>query len=220
MTELNLIQARQNMVEQQIRPWDVLDQKILDLLNEIPRDEFVPETYRKLAYADMEIPLGRGREMMAPKIEGRMLQALDIQPEDIVLEVGTGSGFATALMARLGKHVYSVEISPDLTMEAERRLRTHNISNVTLEEGDAHAGWDKHAPYDVIAITGSLPALPDSFRQSLAIGGRLFAVIGTAPVMKAYLVTRLGKDDYADEVLFETELRPLDNIPVENVFEL
>jgi protein-L-isoaspartate(D-aspartate) O-methyltransferase len=208
------------MVEQQIRPWDVLDQKILDLLNEIPRDEFVPENYRNLAYADMEIPLGRGREMMAPKIEGRMLQALDIQPTDTVLEVGTGSGFCTAMMARLARHVYSVEISPDLKMEAERHLRSHNIDNVTLEDGDAHAGWDKHAPYDVIAITGSLPELPDSFRQSLAINGRLFAVIGKAPVMKAYLITRLGKDDFADEVLFETELRPLDNIPEKHIFEL
>jgi protein-L-isoaspartate(D-aspartate) O-methyltransferase len=211
---MELKDARFNMIEQQIRPWDVLDQAVLDLIAEVPREDFVPEPYRNLAYADIAVPLGHGQVMMHPKIEARLLQALDLHPTDSVLEVGTGSGYLTALLARSAHHVYSVDIIPAFKAQAEEKLAVHGIDNVTLEVGDAARGWPRHGLYDVIAITGSVLELPSSFLQSLNRGGRLFAVVGAAPIMEAVLIRRVGDSEWSRESLFETELPRLINAPV------
>ena len=208
---MNLELARFNMVEQQIRPWDVLDQAVLDLLFELPREEFVPEQHRALAFADLELPLGHGEVMLAPRLEARMVQELAIRPSDRILEVGTGSGYMTALLARLGAHVTSVEIVPELKAFAERNLGGHNILNVTLEQGDASRGWPQHGPYDAIVLTGSVPMLPDAFQASLTPGGRLLAVVGEAPVMTARLITRVGEQSFSSVGLFETSIPALRN---------
>ena len=213
---MELERARFNMIEQQIRPWDVLDQKVLDLLARIPREDFVPEDYRRLAYADIAVPIGEGEVMMHPKLEGRMLQALDLHPTDVVLEIGTGSGYVTALLAAATHHVYSVEIHPSLQAQAAARLAARGVENVTLEVGDAARGWDLHdLRYDVIVLTGSTPVLPDAFPAMLNRGGRLFAVVGESPVMEAVLIRREGEHghDLSREPLFETELPPLRNAP-------
>ncbi len=206
---MNIEQARFNMVEQQIRTWEVLDQQVLDLVSQMRREEFVPPSYRDLAFADIMIPLGHGQVMMEPKIEARLLQALNIAPTDVILEIGTGSGFFTALLAKLGKHVYSVDIMQDFTESAQRRLAEQGIGNVTLETGDAAQGWDKHGPYNVIAITGSLPAIPKAFDLSLKPHGRMVAIAGTGPVMEAILVIRDERDGWRRESLFETSVPAL-----------
>ena len=206
---MNIEQARFNMIEQQIRTWEVLDQQVLDLIGQMRREQFVPSQYRDLAFADIMIPLGHGQVMMEPKVEARLLQALSITPTDVILEIGTGSGFFTALLAKLGKHVYSVDIVPDFTQSAQRRLTECGIRNVTLETGDAANGWDKHGPYDVIAITGSLPMIPKSFDLSLKPRGRMVAIAGTEPVMEALLVMRDGREGWGRESLFETNLPAL-----------
>ncbi len=216
----DLAQARHFMVEQQIRPWEVLDQKVLDLLEALPREDFVPPEWRNLAYVDDFIPLPGGEVMLPPKVEARMLQALDVQPEDTILEVGTGSGYFTALLARLGRHVYSVEIDPALSRAAGEKLREHGIVNVTLEVGDAARGWAKHTPCNVIAITGALPELPEAFREQLTLGGRLVAVVGEPPVMEAILIRRLGEYEWSEEALFETVIPPLKNAPRPRRFPL
>ncbi len=208
---MNLEQTRFNMVEQQIRPWDVLDPEVLKLLLEMRREEFVPIDYRSLAFVDMEIPLGYGEVMLAPKMEARILQELQVRKSDKILEVGSGSGYMTALLAKKGGHVYSVEIVPELKMIAEKNLQVHNIVNVTMEEGDASHGWSRQGPYDVIVLTGSTPILPDMFQKSLVAGGRLFAVVGEAPAMKAILVTCVEKGAYSTVGLFETSIPPLRN---------
>lgn len=211
MSEMNFDLARSNMIVQQIRPWDVLDERVLEILQRIPREDFVPAQYRNLAFTDMSIPLGRGQLMMAPKLEARLVQALTLAPGDKVLEVGTGSAYVTALLASLAKHVYSVDIVPEFKMAAERKLAAHEIKNVTLDVGDAVRGWDRHEPYDGILITGSLPSLPDSFKTSLAIGGRLVAVVGGSPAMQVRLVRRVTETSFNEQVLFETDLAPLIN---------
>ena len=220
MSDVNLQQARHNMVLQQIRPWEVLDQRVLDLLEAIPREDFVPESYRKLAYADIAIPLGHAEVMMPPRLEARMLQALNVQPHETVLEIGTGSGFVTALLARLARHVYSVDIHPEFITSAAQKLSTHELVNVTLDTGDAARGWSNHGQVNVIAITGSLPVLPEIFEQSLKPGGRLFTIVGDAPAMEAMLITRLSEDEFQRETLFETDLPPLRNAPQPNRFVL
>ncbi|OGA46534.1 MAG: protein-L-isoaspartate O-methyltransferase [Betaproteobacteria bacterium RIFCSPLOWO2_12_FULL_62_13] len=203
--------ARFNMVEQQIRPWEVLDQRVLDLLFRVRREEYVPEPYRALAFADMEIPLGHGEKMLQPKLEARMLQELGLKDPDQILEVGTGSGYMTALLASLGGHVYSVEIIAEFSVSAAARLKAHNVGNVTLEIGDAARGWDKHAPYDAIVLTGSVPVLPEAFQMSLKLGGRLIAVVGEPPVMEARLITCVSTGAYNSIDLFETCIAPLKN---------
>jgi protein-L-isoaspartate(D-aspartate) O-methyltransferase len=209
--QLDVERARFNMVEQQIRPWEVLDQRVLDLLLRIRREEYVPARYRALAFADMEIPLGHGETMLAPKIEARMLQELALAPGDRILEVGTGSGYMTALLASLGSHVCSVDIVPEFTQTASAKLTAHGVTNVTLETGDAARGWDRHAPYDAIMVTGSMPVLPDAFLKSLRPGGRLIAVVGEPPVMEAQLITCVAAGAYSTTGLFETCIAPLRN---------
>ncbi len=209
--QLDFERARFNMVEQQIRPWEVLDQQVLDLLFKVRREDFVPERHRALAFADLEIPLGHGEKMLAPKIEARLLQELALGAEDRILEVGTGSGYMTALLASLGGHVYSVDIVPEFTSTAGERLKAHGMHNVTLETGDAARGWDKHGPYDAIVLTGSVPVLPEAFRASLKPGGRLVAVVGEPPVMEARLITCVAPGVYQVAGLFETCIPPLKN---------
>lgn len=210
---MDIEQARFNMVEQQIRPWDVLDQDVLDLLHQLRREDFVPEQYRALAFSDMEIPLGHGEAMLSPKLEARMLQEVGVKAGDQVLEVGTGSGYMTALLAHtahLGL-VRSVEVVPEFTARAEAILKQHGITNVVLEVGDAARGWQQGGPYNVIVLTGSVPVLPEAFQASLKVGGRLFAVVGEAPAMEAQLVTRVAEDAYRTTNLFETVIPPLKN---------
>jgi len=208
---MNLEQARFNMVEQQIRTWEVLDQQVLDLLHRVHREDYVPQQYRALAFADMEIPLGHGEKMLTPKMEARMLQELALKPGDKILEVGTGSGHMTALLASLGGHVYSVDINAEFTQTAGAKLTAHGIANVTLEMGDAAREWDRYGPYHVIALTGSVPVLPDAFLKSLLPGGRLIAVVGEPPVMEARLVTCIASGTYNTTRLFETCIAPLKN---------
>jgi protein-L-isoaspartate(D-aspartate) O-methyltransferase len=208
---MNLEQARANMVEQQIRPWEVLDQAVLDLLYAVPREEFVPAAYRNLAFADMEIPIGEGERMMAPKIEARLLQSLALGKTDRVLEVGTGSGYLTALLARSAAHVHSLEIRPALAAFGRANLERQGVDNVTLEIGDGARGDPKRAPYDAIVLTGSTPMLPATLREQLAPGGRLFAVVGEPPIMVARLITCTAPGTYGAADLFDTLLAPLAN---------
>ena len=217
MSEFNVAKARFNMVEQQIRTWEVLDQHVLDVMAEIPREDFVPPRYRNFAFADISIPLGHDQVMMTPKVEGRLLQGLNIAPTDNVLEVGTGSGYLTACLARLGASVLSVDIFPDFTQSARQKLNKHGIG-ARLQTGDAARNWNSHR-YDVIALTGSLPILPESWRQRLAIGGRLFVIVGEEPIMEALLITRVGEQDWIEQSLFETAIPPLLNFNKPTVFE-
>lgn len=217
---MNIEQARFNMIEQQIRTWEVLDQGVLDLLTQVPREEFVPPAFRKLAFADMNVPLAHGQVMMQPKLEARLVQSLDIQPQDTVLEIGTGSGYLTALLAKRARHVYSVDLYADFSAEARPKLSTHGIGNVTLETGDAAQGWAQHGPYDAIAVTGSLPLFSETFQRQLKTGGRLFMIVGSSPAMEALLITRLGKEQWLRESLFETDIPALVNAPQPPAFTL
>ena len=208
---MDLEKARFNMIEQQIRPWEVLDDTILSLLQRIKREEYVPEAYRAMAFMDLEIPLGQGESMLSPKVEARLVQELHLDPTDKVLEVGTGSGYMTALLASLAGHVHSVEIIPEFSQAAAQKLAAHDISNVTCEIGDAARGWQKYAPYDVIVVTGSLPLPPDEFIAQLKPGGRLLAFIGLAPAMEARLTHLIEPGVIDSEVIFETDVRALKN---------
>lgn len=209
--DTNLEQNRFNMVEQQIRTWNVLDTTVLNLLYKVRREEFVPAAYRSLAFTDMEIPLEHGAVMLTPKMEARILQELHIKKTDKILEVGSGSGYMTALLAELGAHVYSVEIVPTLCTMAKINLQVHGITNATLEQGDAAQSWPQHGPYDVIVLTASIPVLPESFQKSLNPGGRLFAIVGEEPLMEATLVTCVTPGVYHTKILFETCTAPLRN---------
>jgi protein-L-isoaspartate(D-aspartate) O-methyltransferase len=210
--EMNIEQARFNMIAQQIRPAEVLDERVLTTINETPRENFVPAAYKELAFSDINVPIGYGQVMMTPIMEARLLQALAVQPEDKILEVGTGSGYFTALLASLGGTVLSVEIHPELQQQAQSRLLEHGITNVTLMEGDASHGWDKDARYDVIAITGSFPILPETFRHQLNVGGRMVVIVGEKPVMEALLITRIDGDQWTTLPLFETDFPALENV--------
>ena len=203
--------ARFNMIEQEIRTWEVLDPAILELLSKVKREAFAPAAYRALAFVDMEIPLGHGEKMLQPKLEARMLQELMLKNTDRVLEIGTGSGYMTALLAHLAEHVYSVDINAEFTRAAGEKLLAHAIANVTLETGDAALGWPSHGPYDAIVLTGSTPILPKSFQESLKPGGRLLAIVGEPPVMQAQLVTRVAREAFSSVGLFETCIAPLKN---------
>jgi len=211
MNQTEIEQARFNMIEQQVRPWDVLDQRVLDTMNSIPREDFVPERYRSLAFADTNIPLGHEQVMMAPKVEGRLLQALAVKPTDRVLEIGTGSGYLTACLAGLGSHVTSFDIMPDFTESAGAILATLDIKNVTLDTADAAKGIGSDQRFDAIAVTGSVPVLQQQFHQNLEIGGRLFIITGSLPIMEAWLIIRIDENNWSSECLLETCIPPLLN---------
>ena len=202
-------QVRFNMLEQQISPWNVLDTRVLDLLSRVKREQFVPSAMREMAFMDMGIPLGHGVLMWQPKLEARVLQALRIGRGDRVLEVGSGSGYLTALLSHFAQHVTSVEIVPELHAFAGKNLAAHHIDNVALELGDAAQGWP--GEYDVIVLTGSVPVLPEAFQNSLTPGGRLFAIVGDAPAMQARLVTCTAPGVFESVTLFETSVAPLQN---------
>jgi protein-L-isoaspartate(D-aspartate) O-methyltransferase len=189
----------------------VLDQDVLDLLYVVPREAFVPEKHRSLAFSDLEVPIGEGEKMWAPKIEARVLQELNVKKTDRVLEVGTGSGYLTALLSHRASQVFSVEIKPKLAAFGRANLERHGTENVTLEVGDAARGWPSRAPYDVIVLTGSTPILPGAFVEQLAPGGRLFAVVGEPPVMTARIVTAAAPGAWRGTDLFETVIAPLVN---------
>jgi len=208
---MNIEQARFNMVEQQIRTWEVLDSEVLDLLFALKREEFVPPEQRAIAFADLEIPLGHGESMMQPKVEARILQELALKPQETVYEVGTGSGYLTALMAKRARHVTSAEIHPDLQARAADNLRAAGISNVTLLPGDSARTPLAESAFDVIVLTGSTPILPQAFLDRLSPGGRLFAVVGDAPAMKAVLVRQPVPGSFQHTELFETVIKPLVN---------
>jgi protein-L-isoaspartate(D-aspartate) O-methyltransferase len=207
--------ARFNMIHQQIRPWDVLNERVLSVMEAIPREPFVPDAYQGLAYADIEVPLGGGRALLAPKVVGRMLQALAVRPGDKVLELGSGTGYVTACLSRLGGEVLGVEPDPNLAAAAGRHLAEVGCPNARVLELDPLAGPFPGAPFDVIALNGSLSRIQalGTLEQQLRVGGRLFCIIGAPPVMTARLVTRVGPQDFRRETLFETSAAPLVEAP-------
>jgi len=200
--------ARRQMIDQQVRAWQVLDPRVLATLAAVPRERFVPEAYRAVAFADAPIPIGHGQWMLPPALEGRILQALAPVRGERVLEVGTGSGFFAACLAHLTGSVDSIEIHADLAAGAARAIEAAGISRVAIETADALAR-DYDGGYQVVAVTGSLPAPDRRLERALAIGGRLFVVIGTGPAMEARLVTRTGEESWLSEALFETRIGPL-----------
>jgi len=214
-TTMDIEQARFNMIEQQVRPWEVLDPTVLSLLSVVKREGFVPAAHKDLAFADVEVPIGSkgivGQTMLAPKIEARMLQELNIRAKDKVLEIGGGSGYMAALIAAKAEFVYTVEIDPELVDLARKNLQQAGVANVSVDLGDAAQGWPLYAPYDVIVISASTPILPESILKQLKIGGRLVAVVGEAPAMQMQLVTRTEENAFATINVFETVIAPLIN---------
>ena len=200
--------ARRQMIEQQVRAWEVLDLKVLEALEQVPREEFVPARYRELAFADTSVPIGHGQVMLAPKVEGRILQALEIQPGDHALEVGTGTGFFAACIGRLARSVRTIDLFADFVTSARDTWRRVGVHNVTADAFDAMQ-LDERDAYDVIALTASLPVYDARFEQALKVGGRLFVVVGTGPMLEARLVTRVGKGEWTRESLFETGIPAL-----------
>jgi protein-L-isoaspartate(D-aspartate) O-methyltransferase len=209
---MDVEQARFNMVEQQVRTWEVLDPDVLDLLFVVRREEFVPAAYRALAFADLEIPLGDGERMWTPKMEARVLQELELKPSETVLEIGTGSGYFTALLSKRAGEVVSVEINARLLAEGKAHLAAAGVRNARAQAGDGARGWGSET-YDAIVLTGSTPVLPESWLKQLRPGGRIFAVVGDAPVMKARMTRWTAPGAIAHEDLFETVVAPLKNAP-------
>ena len=211
--------ARYNMIEQQVRPWDVLDDRVLTVMRELPRETFVPDAYKGLAYADVEIPLNESAAMLAPKLVGRLLQALDVRGHETALEIGTGTGYVTACLAHLADYVLSIEIDPALAEAARTRLKALGLSQTEVHTGDALAGGIGGGPFDVIAVTGSAPTSEPmaKLKQLLGDGGRLFIVVGEAPLMEAMLITRVG-NAFREEGLFETSIPVLRNAPLPQRF--
>jgi protein-L-isoaspartate(D-aspartate) O-methyltransferase len=205
--------ARFNMIEQQIRPWDVHHPDVLLALHEVKREDFVPAEYRNIALCDVELPLPEQQIMLFPRVEARVLQALNIQPTDRVLEIGTGSGYMTALLARRAKHVTSIEIRPTLLAMARKNLAAQGVKNVDLIEGCGVRKWTDGAPYDVICVNGAMPAMYQPWIDQLGVGGRLVMFVGEVPVMAAKLVTRPSSQVVETEHLFETVVPMLDNAP-------
>ena len=208
---MNFEQARFNMVEQQVRPCEVVDECVLELLESIPREDFTPPRYRKMAFADLAIPLDHGQCMMRPVLEGRLLQALELQADETVLEIGSGSGFMTACLAKLSKSVVSVDIFADFIGSAAHRLKEKNIGNADFVHADVISGWQPEQAHDVLVVTGSVPDVPEQFRGWVNPGGRMFVVCGEAPAMEARLLTRLNATEWREESLFETKLPRLIN---------
>ncbi|KRB76823.1 protein-L-isoaspartate O-methyltransferase family protein [Noviherbaspirillum sp. Root189] len=207
---MNIEKARFNMIEQQIRPWDVLAPDVLELLMVVKREAFVPDAYKSLAFVDTQIPLPGGEYMFAPKMEARILQEVAPKKHENVLEVGAGTGHMAALLAHKARHVTTVEINPELKALAEKNLAANGVSNVDVVQGNGAQGWGKgDAQYDVIVVSGSLPVLPDAFLKQLKVGGRLFVIVGEPPVMSAQLITRTSDTGYDTVKVFETDVKPL-----------
>lgn len=202
--------VREQMIEQQVRCWDVADERVLEVLRQVPRERFVPEPQRYLAYADAEVPLSHGQHMLRPSVIGRLLQALALAGGDDVLEIGSGTGFLTACLASTAAHVRSIEIFPDLADAARANLASTAFRNADIVTGDARALLGD-VRYNAIAVTASLPILDDSIQQRLAVGGRLFVVVGEPPVMEALLIRRVSETAFTTQSLFETVIDPLVN---------
>lgn len=217
---MNLEQARLNMIEQQIRTWDVLDLDVLRTLVAVRREAFVPAAYQTLAFVDTEIPLPQGENMLSPKLEARLLQEAAVQAHESVLEIGAGSGYMAALLAHHAKQVITVEIDPELKALAEKNLAGYGIGNVSVLLGDGARGWSSSGSqqFDVIMISGSLPVMPDAYLHQLRTGGRILAVIGEAPVMSACMITRVSGDAWDTVKLFETSIKPLRNAEKPSAF--
>lgn len=219
MQAFNFEQARYNMIEQQIRPWDVLDQRVLDLVMNTPRENFVPPAYHTLALADIEIPLAYEQHMLAPRVEARMLQTLEVRDTDKALEIGTGSGYFTALLAKAAAEVWSLDKHQGFSDSARVKLEEAGLMDkIHLVTADGVSGYAAQAPYDVIAVTGSLPVLNSDLQSQLKIGGRLFVTVGNAPVMEARLITRLSDTEWRSEVVFETVIAELEDAPQAEAF--
>lgn len=206
---MNFEQARFNMVEQQVRTWEVLDEHVLELLETTHREDFVPVRYRKLAFTDMAIPLDHGQTMMKPVVEGRLLQSLELKPDETVLEIGTGSGFITACLAQMAKQVISVDLYEQFSNEVAAKLKDKDIHNVELETGNVMTGWQPEQAHDVLVVTGSVSLIPDHFRGWVNPSGRIFVVCGEGPAMEAKLLTKLNATEWREESLFETDLARL-----------
>jgi protein-L-isoaspartate(D-aspartate) O-methyltransferase len=221
---MNIEQARFNMIEQQIRTWDVLDLDVLNLLTVVKREAFVPPVYKSLAFFDTEIPLMNGEKMLPPKFEARILQEADAKKHENVLEIGAGSGYMAALLAHCARHVTTVEIDPAMKAMAEKNLADNGVSNVTVELGNGANGWagsgSNAAPYDVIVISGSLPVLPDAFLKQIKVGGRILAIVGKAPVMSVVKVTRNSDTAYTTVKLWETNVKSLRDFEAPKRFSL
>jgi protein-L-isoaspartate(D-aspartate) O-methyltransferase len=221
-TAMSLEQARFNMIEQQIRPWEVLDARVLDLLARVPREAFVPEAHRALAFADLELPLAGDACMLAPRVQARLVQDLAPQPTDNVLEIGTGSGYTAALLASLAQRVVSIEIDPALARRAREHLQRAGIGNVQVREGDACANdfalCRTDAPFNAIVLGGSVAEVPAALLSLLAPGGRLFAIVGEEPVMRATLVTRRAEADFHTAQPWDTVAQRLRNFPAPSSF--
>lgn len=211
MTTMNIEQARFNMIEQQIRPWDVLDLEVLGLLSIVKRENFVPAAYRDLAFADLELPLPGGHKMLFPRVEARVLQELAVKKHENVLLIGAGSGYLAALFAARAQHVTAVEIDPVVAKLAEDNLRNNGVTNAEVVLGDGSRGWPAKAPYDVICVAGGLPVVPQEMLEQLKIGGRLSAFVGGRPVMKAQIITRIDDKQYRVADVFETYVDHLVN---------
>ena len=207
---MNTLIARQQMVDQQIRTWEVLDPRVLDVFASVPHEAFVPPAYRELAFADSQIPIGYGQSMLAPKLQGRILQSLAVTPGDSVLEIGGGTGYLSACLALLGKTARSIEIHPELAKAAAGNIKSVPGARVECEARDAFSGAP-FGEFDAIAVTGSMPVYDPRFERALRVGGRLFAVLGSAPVMEAVLIRRVDTSEWIRESLFETVIDPLIN---------
>jgi len=209
----NVEQARFNMIEQQIRPWNVGDDTVLDLLTRVKREDFVPMAHKALAFADLEIPLAAGQVMLAPRLQARMVQDLALKPTDKVLEIGTGSGFTTALLASLSQRVVSLEINPELAASARANLQKANLTNAEVRVTDGAKGAAADAPFDAILLGGSVAEVPQALLSQLKVGGRLVALVGNEPIMRALRITRNSQTDFSSVALWDSVVPRLDNFP-------
>ena len=219
ITQMKTELARTNMIKQQLRAWNVLDQATLDVYGNTHRENFVPEEFRDIAFADTEIPIGHGQTLMPPKEEGRLLQAIRVLDRERVLLIGVQTGYLLSILAKLSLHVCAVDPYEDLRASANQNMKTLDLGNYTLIDGDVNSGWQKDAPYDVIVLTGSVPRIPQDLLNNVAVGGRLYAVVGNAPNMSATLITRESEKKWREEKLFETVRPRLPNVEETSHFE-